>query len=229
MGMHSSIPKTIRRLALGALMLATPLLAPSLASAATASNSTQFSVTAGSLSFGTAPLVPNFPAVTLNGQSQTSSAQMNALSVIDATGSGAGWNVTANGDASAGKSAVFKQYCSNGANPCGTDAANSYVSGGATLPASSLSLTSTGASFTAQNGTTGTAPTHQCATPCVLDVPSTSPTKIISAASGAGMGTWQASSYGASSLGVAIPTTTKVLPASEVYRLDLLWTLGTGP
>jgi hypothetical protein len=42
-------------------------------------------------------------------------------------------------------------------------AASSYVPRGASLPADSLNLHSTGAGFTAGGGSTGTAPTHQCA------------------------------------------------------------------
>src|SRR5437588_4284538 len=130
------------------------------ASASAATDTTQFSVTAGTLSFGTAPDVPNLPALTLNGQLQTLNAAMSNYSVSDATGSGAGWNVTVNGDGSGGKSAVFKQYCPNAT--CGTDTGPGYVSGGATLAANSLSLSSSGAGFTALYGTTGTAPTPQC-------------------------------------------------------------------
>ena len=117
--------------------------------------------------FGTAPDVPNLPALTLNGQAQTLNAQMNNYSVSDGSGSGAGWNVTVDGDGSGGKSAVFKQYCPNAT--CGTDTGPGYISGGATLAANSLTLNSTGAGFTAQYGTTGTAPTHQCNSGCNVD------------------------------------------------------------
>ena len=53
--------------------------------------------------------------------------------------------------------------------------------------------------------------------------------KTVSAASGAGMGTYQATGYGASSLSLSAPTTVKVLQTNEVYRLDLLWSLNSGP
>ena len=212
-----------RLLAAAAALVALSALPCATASAAT--DTTQFSVTAGTLSFGTAPDVPNMPALTLNGQAQTLSAAMNSLSVADATGSGAGWNVTVNGDASAGKSAVFKQYCPNAT--CGTDSGPGYVSSGATLAANSLTLSSTGASFNALSGTTGTAPTHQCGSGCNVD--SASAVKTVSAASGAGMGTYQATGYGASSLSLSAPTTVKVLQTNEVYRLDLLWSLNSGP
>ena len=76
-------------------------------------------------------------------------------SVGDGSGSGAGWNVTVNGDGSGGKSAVFKQYCPNAT--CGTDTGPGYIAGGATLPAGSLSLNSTGASWSTTGGS-GAAP-----------------------------------------------------------------------
>src|SRR5436305_2061096 len=217
---HKRLP---RRLVMPVTALALALAVPAVAHAA--ADTTQFSVTPGTLSFGTAPDVPNLPALTLNGQAQTLPGQMNSYSVADASGSGAGWNVTVNGDASAGKSAVFKQYCPNAS--CGTDSGPGYVSSGATLPANSLSLSSTGASLSAQNGTTGTAPTHQCSSPCNVD--SAAAVKTVSAASGAGMGTYLTSGYGASSLALTAPTTMKALQTNEVYRLDLVWSLNSGP
>ena len=225
--MSGLVRNTVLWIGACAIALSAWLAAPSAASASTASDTTQFSVSGGSLSFITAPDVPGFPAVTLNGQSQTDSAQMNTFSIDDATGTSSGWNVTANGDASSGHSATFAQYCPNAS--CASDSGPGYVSGGATLPASSLSLSSTGAGFSGLSGSSGSSPLLQCASGCVLDVSSSSPTKIASAASGAGMGSWQATGFGASSLGVAIPTTIQLLQTGEVYRLDLLWTLGSGP
>jgi hypothetical protein len=204
----------------------TSLGSASLAGAVTANDTTQFAVTAGALSFGTAPHVPTFSGVTLTGQSQTANATMNSFSVIDATGGGLGWNVTVQGDTSANKSPVFKQYCPVAT--CGTDSGPGYVAGGATLAGNSLTLNSTGAGFTAQNGTTGTAPTQQCAAGCNVDTTPT-PSKIISAAVGAGMGTYQSNGYSATSLGLTVPTTVKTLQASEVYHLDLVWSLNSGP
>jgi hypothetical protein len=196
-----------------------------LAVAATANDTTQFAVTAGTLTFGTAPDVPNMPALTLNGQVQTLNAQMANFSMSDASGSGSGWNDSVIGDTSAGKSAVFKQYCPNAT--CGTDTGPGYVTSGATLAANSLTLNSTGAAFTAQNGTTGTAPTHQCGSGCNVD--SASSSKVVSAALNAGMGTYQANSYSATSLALNAPTTIKALQANEVYRVDLVWSLNSGP
>ena len=204
-------------LALTVLALASP--------AGATSDTTQFAVNAGSLSFSTNPHVPTLPTLTLNGQAQTLNAQMNNFSVIDATGSGSGWNVTVQGDSSASHSAVFKQYCPSAT--CGTDTGPGYITGGATLAANSLTLASTGASFTAQNGTTGTAPAHQCASACNVD--SGTAVKIVSAASGAGMGTYATSSWSGTSLALTAPTTIKVLQTNEVYHLDLVWSLNSGP
>jgi WxL domain surface cell wall-binding len=191
------------------------------------SDTTQFSVSPGTLAFGgTATDVPNLGTVTLNGQAQTTNATMNNFSVVDATGSGSGWNVTVAGDSTGGNSAVFKQYCPPVSAPCGADPAG-YVSGGQTLAANSLTLNSTGAGFTAQNGTTGTAPTHSCNSGCFVDA--ASPQKVVSAAAGAGMGSYITNSYSATSLSLATPSTLKVLQTNEVYRLNLLWTLNSGP
>jgi hypothetical protein len=202
---------------IAALVLAPPSLA--------ANDTTQFSVTAGSLSLGTAPDVPNLPALTLNGQSQTLTAQMANFSAIDATGAATGWNVTVIGDTSGGKSPVFKEYCPN-AN-CGSNSGPGYVGGGATLAANSLTLDSTGAGFSALSGTTGTAPTHQCNSGCFVD--SASAVKVVSAAALAGMGTFQTTGYGASSLSLSAPTTIRALQTNEVYRVDLVWSLNSGP
>jgi len=183
-----------------------------------AADTSQFSVSAGSLAFGASPDVPNLSAVTITGQSETTNSQMANFSVGDATGSAAGWNVTVAGDNGAGKSSVFKQY---------NTTSSTYGSG--ILAQNSLTLTSTGAGFSAVGGTTGTAPNHQCGSGCFVDAAPASPVKVASAATSAGMGTWQTSSYSGSSLALATPGTLEALPADEVYRVDLLWTLNSGP
>ena len=197
------------------------------ATALGANDTTQFSVIAGTLSLTSAPDYPDLPTLTLNGQAQTKNAQMGNFTVADATGSGAGWNVTVQGNSGGGFSPVFKQYCFNGGSACGSDAANSYVAGGAAFVANSLTLNSTGAGFTAQSGTTGTAPTHSCNAGCFVDT--ASPVKLVSAATNAGMGTYQANTYSATSLALNAPSTVKSLPANEVYRLDLVTTVNSGP
>jgi hypothetical protein len=117
---------------------------------------------------------------------------------------------------------VLKQYCPQ-AGGCGSDPLG-YVAGGQTLPAGSLRLDSTGASFTGANGT---APTFQCSSGCSVDAGTA--TKIASAAPGAGLGPWRTTGFGANSLALSTATTLRTLPANEIYRADLLWTLSSGP
>lgn len=191
--------------------------------AATSNDTSQLSVTAGSLAFETALDVPSMGTLTLNGQSQTKTAQLPNWSANDATGTGSGWNVTTQGDSGEGKSAVFKEYCTDELE-CGTVG---YVAAGETLAANSLTLSSSGAAFTALNGSTGEAPTHSCASTCNVDTGTA--VKVAAAAVDAGMGTWQGDTYGASSLELSAPTTVKALDAGEVYRVDILWTLSSGP
>jgi hypothetical protein len=175
---------------------------------------------AAELKFGTAPTLPTLPAVTINAHSQTPHATMTNFAVSDTTGTKSGWNVTVAGQSGTGKSAVFAQYCPKA--KCGSES-EGYATGGKTLAANSLTLNSTGAKFTG----TGTAPTLQCATACNVDSPTA--VKIASAATGAGEGTWTTTGFSTSSLTLAIATTLKTLPAEEVYRVNLLWTLATGP
>ena len=169
----------------------------------------------GVLSFSTAPNLPDLPNVTLDGTKRTISAPMANFGIDDETGSKSGWNVTVNG-------AAFRRYCPT-AGGCGADAFG-YPAGGASLPTGSLTLDSTGASLT---GGVGTAPTLQCGTPCALDM--ASPVKVVSGAAGGASATWATTGFGASSVALLAGTTVKALPASEVYRSDLVWTLSTGP
>jgi hypothetical protein len=207
-----------RRLRLAVASTASALAVAALPSSAlAASDTTQFSVIGGALAFGTAPDVPSIPAVTLNGQAQTRNAQMNDFSVDDSSGTAAGWNVTVAGDDGAGKSPVFKQYDTT-----------SSTYGSVALAQNSLTLTSTGASFSPVGGS-GTAPSHQCGSGCFVDGSPSSPVKVASAAASAGMGIWETSSWSSSSLALAVPSTTQALGVDEVYRLDLAWSLNSGP
>jgi hypothetical protein len=177
---------------------------------------------AASVSFSTAPSTPNLPAVTLNGQAQTDNATM-ANWGVKMLSSQTGWNVTVAGDTTSGKSAVFKQYCPN--TTCGTDSGPGYITGGATLAAGSLKLNSTGASWTGNSGTT---PSHLCNSGCLMDT--TTAVKIASASTSVLTGTWSTTGYSATSLAASIPTTTRFLSQSgEVYHLDLVFTLNSGP
>jgi len=84
------------------------------------------------VSFSPAPDAPNLPSVTLNGGAQTDTATMANWGVAE-TVSLSGWNVTVAGDTSAGKSAVFKQYCPNAT--CGAHSGPGYIAGGNTFAA----------------------------------------------------------------------------------------------
>ncbi len=130
------------------------------------------------------------------------------------------------GDGTGSNKAVFTQYCSNGASACGSDPANSYVAGGRSLTANSLSLDSTGADWT---GGSGTKPTLQCGGgSCSID--SATPTKIASAANGStGTGLWTTTGFTSSSVSLAVPSTVRVLPSNEIYRLNVVWSLNSGP
>ncbi len=176
----------------------------------------------GSLSFATAPALPTLTGVTITAKSQTLYTTMTSFAIADTRGAKLGWNVTVQGQSGTGKSAVFAQYCPKA--KCGAEA-EGYVAGGKTLPAKSLKLSSTGASFA---GGTGSAPTFQCSTACNVD--SATAVKIVSAATGgAGEGTWTSTGLSTKSLQLAIPTTLRALPAEEVYRVNVLWTLASGP
>jgi hypothetical protein len=207
------------------LALAIAAQAPTVAFGATQEDKTQFSVTAGSLSFSTVPAMPTLTSVTLNGSAQTTNSTMTNFAVADATGSGSGWNVIVEGQSGVGKSAVFAQYCGK-VTKCGPDN-EGYVPAGQTLAADSLTLKSTSASFSPQGGSTGSAPTLECNVVCNVD--HATGVKVASAALNAGMGTWLTTAFTATSLKLATPSTLKVLLNEEVYRVNLLWTLGTGP
>ena len=147
---------------------------------------------------------------------------MTNFAVADTTGSGAGWNVTVSGLTGTGKSAVFKQYC--GEPKCGTDSGPGYISSpGYALPERSLTLNSTGAQFSPETA----APTYKCGSGCFVDAGS--PVKVIGAAVGQGMGTFTTSSWSATSLSLATPAGLHVLQEKELYRVNLLWTLNSGP
>ena len=179
----------------------------------------------GALQFGSAPALPtSLPSLTLNGQAQTLTTAMTNFDVDDTTGSQSGWNVSVQGATGGGLSPVFAQYCPNAT--CGSDTGPGYVAGGRTLPASSLTLNSTGASWVGHSGSGG-APTFSCASGCALDA--ASPTTIATAAAVAGIGGWETQSFGASSLSLAAPTTVRILQTNEVYKVDLVWTLSSGP
>jgi hypothetical protein len=179
-------------------------------------------VQARAFKFGTVPALPTLPTVTLKAGAQTTNATMNNFSVEEGLLEGGGWNVTVAGQSGTGKSAVFAQYCPSA--KCGSDS-EGYVAGGQTLPAKSLALNSTGASWTGGGGGT---PAFQCSSGCNLD--SASAVKIVSTPSGGlGLTTWTTSGFSSTSLALSTSSQLRVLPAGEVYRVNIVWTLSNGP
>jgi hypothetical protein len=176
---------------------------------------------ATTVSFTTAPTLPTLSGVTLNGQAQTTfSLWPNAMKITSA-GTNSGWNLTVNSRSGASRSAVFKQYCPNAT--CGSDSGPGYITGGFTLPADSLTLNTSGASWT----TSGTRPTYQCSISPFCNIDDTTATKVVSASSSVALGTWTAS--GSSVLTLSTPASLRKLQTGEVYRVDVLWTLSSGP
>jgi hypothetical protein len=203
--------RSLRRAAPVALVLLAALLSPASALALL------------ELRFTAPPALPPIPALTLNGRAQSDDTAMTPFSVEDLRLTKSGWNLTAQGETGTGHSPVFAQYCPKA--KCGSEA-EGYVAGGSALPADSLTLNSSGASF---SGGLGTAPTLQCASGCPHD--NATPVKVASDATGllAGEGVWTAGGFSASSLALAAPTTIRALPNEEIYRVNVLWTLSTGP
>ena len=223
--MNPSLRRT--RLLLAALAPAAALAVTGAGAAQAATDHAQFAVTGGTLSFVTAPNLAgvSFGTTTLNGQAQTVNATMPNYTVNDATGGALGWNVTVVGNTGVGLSPVFAQYCPNAT--CGTDSLG-YKPSGATLPANSLTLNSTSASFTPVGTTTNVnAPTNTCNSSCNVDTAAA--VKVATAAVAGGMGEWATTGFTGTSLALTIPTTAKTLQTGEVYRVDELWTLNTGP
>jgi cytidylate kinase len=140
---------------------------------------------------------------------------------ITSSGTNNGWNLTVNGNASAGKSAVFKQYCPSAT--CGTDTGPRYVSGGFTLPADSLTLNTSGASWTSA----APRPAYQCSSSPFCKIDHATATKVVSASASVALGTWTGS--GTSVLTLATPASLRKLQTGEVYRVDVVWTLSSGP
>lgn len=144
-----------------AVTIGSLLLAAAPAGATTQATET---VTAGSLGFASTPGNVNFPATTLDGTNKTVTATQ-PLDIADATGSGAGWNITAT-------STLFK-------------------SGSYTLPPSATTISSAPSAPTCDSGVTCTAGgATTVAYPYTLQAAATAPTatKLYNAPAGTGMG-----------------------------------------
>jgi hypothetical protein len=161
-----------------------------------ADGSPTVAITAGSLTF-TAPVPGNFASVTLSGVAQSTTATIPAYTVDDATGSGSGWNV----------SVAATQFCQQGT---GSTCATSPK----LIPTGSLTLSAPTATA---SGTSSAVPT----TLTLTGVDGTSG-KQVSAAVGAGMGTF---SIGTSTATLSIPANTY----ADTYVSTLTYTLATSP
>src|SRR5690349_4356835 len=152
---------TIKKSALAAVASAVLALA-TVSSSMAGVISTTTGITGGALTLsspGTASL-----SATLTGADQVATGSLGKSTVKDATGSGAGWNVTISGS----------QFTTGGASP-------------KTLPTSALDVTSVAVSTVA-----GRAPTNSIAYGTGITVPlgtSPTPVKIYNAAAASGMGT----------------------------------------
>jgi hypothetical protein len=169
----------------------------------------------------TAPNLPTLTGVTLNGQSQSTSTIWSNAMKITSSGTNNGWNLTVNGNSAVGKSAVFKQYCPNAT--CGTDSGPAFITGGFTLPAGSLTMNTSGASWTSA----APRPAYQCSVTPFCKIDQTTATKVVSASTSVALGTWTGS--GSTVLTLATPASMRKLQTNEVYRLNVVWTLSSGP
>jgi len=164
----SKVPKLVTRTGIPRLALGCAAVLATLALTAASSMAT-------TVAFTTAPGLPTLSGVTLNGRSQTTFTIWSNAMKITSSGTNSGWNVTVNGNAAAGKSAVFKEYCPN--STCGSHTGPGYISGGFTLPADSLTLNTSGASWT----TSGTKPAYQCSVSPFCKIDHATATKVVSA------------------------------------------------
>jgi hypothetical protein len=171
-------------------LVATGALAVTAAVAVVPAAASTGSVTlsAGSLAFVSAPGNVTFPATTLNGTNQTKTATL-AIDVSDATGSGAGWNVTAT-------STTFTGGCT------GTGCT------APTLPTTATTVQST-PTVACDSGATCTvaAPTTAVSYPYTLPAAATAPTatKLYNAGANSGMGNQ-----------TVTPTFTLAIPANQL-------------
>jgi len=135
-----------------------------LAAAPAGATSASETLTAGTLGFVSNPGTVTFPSTTLNGQDKTVTASQ-PLDVADATGSGAGWNVTAT-------STLFK-------------------SGTNTLPSGATTIGSSPGTPTCDTGVTctvggATSVAYPYSLPAAASAPTA--TKMFNAPAGTGMG-----------------------------------------
>jgi hypothetical protein len=210
----SKAPKVVTRTGIPRLALGCAAVLATLALTAGSSMATTVALT-------TPPALPTLTGVTLNGQSKSTVTIWSNAMKITSSGTNNGWNLTVNGNSAGGKSAVFKQYCPNAT--CGTDSGPGYITGGFTLPADSLTMNTSGASWTSA----APRPAYQCSVSPFCKIDQTTATKVVSASTSVALGAWTGS--GSTVLTLATPASLRKLQTNEVYRLDVVWTLSSGP
>ena len=210
----SKAPKVVTRTGIPRVAFGCAAMLATLALTAGSSMATTVALT-------TPPALPTLTGVTLNGQSKSTFTIWSNAMKITSSGTNNGWNLTVNGNSAAGRSAVFKQYCPNAT--CGTDSGPGYITGGFTLPADSLTMNTSGASWTSA----APRPAYQCSVTPFCKIDQTTATKVVSASPSVALGTWTGS--GSTVLTLATPAIMRKLQSNEVYRLNLVWTLSSGP
>lgn len=218
------------------VVLAMVVSALSASPALAVNDSTLVETTAGTLSFNYADEIAALTGVTLDGTSRTDLAagSLTTFDVIDARGSGAGWNVSLAGRAaSTTVNPALKLYCTAATvGDCVGQTANTYHTGvgiaddGLAFPVTGLTLDSdvgSAASWNVLNGTSGgtNLPTHSCNAVCQVGGDTTS-RKIASAALDAGMGSFSVV-YQANQLLLDVPTEINATAGNAEldYRADL--------
>ena len=205
-----SVTRTgIRRVAVGCVAVVAALALTAAQSMAT------------TLALTTAPTLPTLTGVTLNGQSQNTLTTWSNAMKITSSGTNTGWNLTVNSASGVGKSAVFKQYCPN--TTCGTDTAPDMSPADLRFPADSLTLNS-GAELAGR-------PRHPGRHISAASARSARSTdygdKVVSAST-----TWRSATWTGRvrpMLSLATPASLRKLQTGEVYRVNVVWTLSSGP
>lgn len=172
------------------------------ANAATGSDTTSITLSAGSLTFDTNFTADNFPNTTLNGLAQVVNAKTNAWAVNDATGSLLGWNVKVRAS----------QFSTGGGTP-------------KTLPEASMTYlgVDTGDISTTVTGLTNLNPVPVAVAAAIDSASGTNDQTIVQALVGKGSGKWD---FAANNTGLSLA----ILPTAEpgTYTSTITTTLSSG-
>lgn len=210
-----------------ALLTAVVGLSPAYAAPRSDAKSTNVteSISEGPIGFLSVPASAAFSSIKLNGDQQSSQASLGSIVAFDATGSGAGWNITV-------QASPITEVTPTGGYKTGTTAK--------TLPAGSLTLqapTSFAAYSVSGNGKPTTSPLPEAVSGSPWAIDSTngsSAVKIVTARSARGMGGYLVS-FPDNCLAINIdPATTFVddvnySDGTTPYSTTLTWTISVGP